>query len=368
MDVSMVEFKHVKMDGDPVTETEQKSGLNRCLTLEANIDQSYIDFMQDIVMSMMDEGVVAVVPVDTRISPEDDCMAVDILTMRTGKIVQWYPEAVRVLVYNDKTGQEEEIIARKENVAIIENPLYTVVNADNSTLKRLVRKLQLMDIVDEGIASNKLDIILQLPYVVKGDIRKKQAEERIASIQSQLTNSKYGIAYIDGTEHITQLNRAVENNLLKEIEYLSNELFNQLGMTSRIFDGTASEQELRSYFDRIVNPIAKRITLELNRKFLSDTARTQGHAIVYYSNPFKLVPISTLASVSDTLRRNEILTTNEIRGIMGFQPSDDPKANQLSNPNIADVNQDPSISNRQVKKDLQEAQQGSTEEEGDTNE
>lgn len=342
VDVSMVEFKHVKIDGDPETEQEQKTGLNRCLTLEANVDQSYIDFIQDIVFSMMDEGVVAVVPVDTKFNP-NLTNSYDILTMRVGKIKDWYPRAVRVSLYNDRSGDYEDVVVFKKNCAIIENPLFSIVNADNSTLKRLVRKLSLLDQFDEGLASNKLDLILQLPYVVKGDTKRQQAEARLNDITEQLRSNEYGITYIDGTEKITQLNRPVENSLLKEIEYLSNELFNQLGLTKSIFDGTASEQEIRSYYDRTINPIAKKISLEFSRKFLSDTARTQGHTITYHSNAFQLVPISTLASVADTLRRNAIVSTNEMRKIIGFPPSDDPRADELFNPNIADVNQDPGV-------------------------
>lgn len=337
-DVSMVDFKHVKKDNDPKTESIVKSGFNRCLQLEANVDQSAIDFRKDLVMSMMDEGVVAVVPVDT-----DDKVDVlpnyDILSMRVGQVTQWYPQHVKVRLYNDRNGQTQEILKNKREVAIIENPLYEVVNAQNSTLKRLIRKLQLIDHMDETIASNKLDLLVSLPYAVKGEIRQQQAKQRVEMIQQQLAENKYGIAYIDSTEHVTQLNRPIENNLLKEVEYLSNELFNQLGLTKAVFDGTAGEQELRSYYDRTINPIAKRIALEFNRKFLTDTARTQGHEIVYYSDPFKLVPTSAVASMADSLRRNAILSSNEIREILGFQPSDDARADELFNPNIADSNQ-----------------------------
>lgn len=338
IDVSMVNFEHVKMDGDQGTENQQPSGLNRCLTLEANIDQSYIDFMQDIVFSMMDEGVCAVVPVDTKLNP-NRTSSYDILSMRVGRIKDWYPKAVRVRLYNDRTGEYEEVVVSKSNCAILQNPLYSIINADNSTLKRLMRKLAILDSVDENLSNNKLDLLIQLPYIVKNEIRKQQADERIKAIEDQLKNSKYGVAYIDGTEKVVQLNRSVENNLLKEIEYLTTELFNQLGLTKAIFDGTASEQEIRSYYDRTINPIAKQIALEFTRKFLTDTARTQGHSIVYHSSIFQLVPISVLAGVADTLRRNEIVTTNEIRKLIGLPLSDDPRANELFNPNIADTNQ-----------------------------
>jgi len=337
IDFSMVEFHHIKMDDNPKTEKEMTSGLNNCITLEANIDQSSIEFMQDLIISMMDEGVVAVVPVDTNLNPNDG--GFDILSMRVGRIMQWYPKSVRVQLYNDATGRDEEVLIKKSACAIIENPLYSVLNAPNSTLKRLVRKLQLLDTIDENNASNKLDLILQLPYVIKHETKQKEAEMRINAIQEQLTKNKYGIAYIDGTERITQLNRAVENHLLEEIEYLSNELFNQLGLTKRIFDGTAPEEERRSYYDRTINPIAKRVCLEFKRKFLTKTARTQGQDIVYYVDPFKLVTTSALASMADTLRRNSILTSNEIRQLLGFQPSDDPRANELFNPNMADNKQ-----------------------------
>lgn len=337
MDFSMVEFHHVKLDEDPKTEKEMKSGLNNCITLEANIDQSSVEFMQDLIISMMDEGVVAIVPTDTDYNPNDGRF--DILTMRVGEITQWYPKAVRVRLYNEETGRDEEVLISKSACAIIENPLYSVINAPNSTLKRLIRKLQLLDTIDENNASNKLDLILQLPYVIKHETKQKEAEMRINAIQEQLTKNKYGIAYIDGTERITQLNRAVENHLLEEIEYLSNELFNQLGLTKRIFDGTAPEEERRSYYDRTINPIAKRVCLEFKRKFLTKTARSQGQDIVYYVDPFKLVTTSALASMADTLRRNSILTSNEIRQLLGFQPSDDERANELFNPNMADNKQ-----------------------------
>ena len=337
IDFSMVEFHHVKMDENPKTEKEMKSGLNNCITLEANIDQSSVEFMQDLIISMMDEGVIAIVPTDTDLNPNDGSF--DILTMRVGEITQWYPKAVRVRLYNEATGRDEEVLVSKSACAIIENPLYSVINAPNATLKRLIRKLQLLDTIDENNASNKLDLILQLPYVIKHETKQKEAEMRINAIQEQLTKNKYGIAYIDGTERITQLNRAVENHLLEEIEYLSNELFNQLGLTKRIFDGTAPEEERRSYYDRTINPIAKRVCLEFKRKFLTKTARSQGQDIVYYVDPFKLVTTSALASMADTLRRNSILTSNEIRQLLGFQPSDDKRANELFNPNMADSKQ-----------------------------
>ena len=333
IDVAEIQFRHIIMDSDPTTEITVNDGLNRCLTLEANIDQSHYDFIQDIVFSMFDEGVVAVVPVDTNTNPLGT-NSYEILTMRTGKIVTWYPRAVLVRCYDEARGQYDDVMVPKDKCAIIENPLYSVVNAENATFKRLIRKLQLIDTVDEKNASNKLDLILQMPYSTKSEIRKNHAEDRIADIERQLAESKYGIAYIDQTEKITQLGRSLENHLLDEIKYLTEQLFNQLGLTTKIFDGTADEQELKSYYDRTINPIAERICAEFRRKFLTDTARTRGHDIVFYANPFKIVSITNVASSSDSLRRNEILTTNEIRKLIGFQPADDPKADQLFNPNM----------------------------------
>lgn len=337
-DVSMIDIKHIKRDKDPKTEEIQNSGLERCLSIESNVDQSAIDFKKDIVFSMMDEGVIAVVPVVTDVDPEDT-NSYEILSMRVGKITAWYPQHVKVRLYDEQDGQEKELILSKRKVAIIENPLFEIMNAENSTLKRLRRKLQLNDILDDSMVNKKLDLLIQLPYAVKGDVRQAQAQKRVEDIQEQLSNSKLGIAYIDSTEHVTQLNRSVENNLTKEIEYLETMLFNQLGLTKAIFDGTAGEQELRSYYDRTIKPFAARIALEFSRKFLTDTARTQGHDIVYYQDPFKLVSISNVATMADTFRRNYILSANEIREIIGFQPSDDERADELFNPNIADANQ-----------------------------
>ena len=338
MDVASVAFDHVKMDDDPQTEEQQDSGLHLCLTLEANIDQNSSEFLQDLAFSMLDEGVVAVVPVETSKSP-NDYEGFDIKSLRVGKITQWYPQAVTVNLYNERTGQYEEVTVSKEFTAIITNPLYEVINSSNSTLSRLKRKLEIMDTIDEGNASARLDLILQLPYPIKSDIKRREAEDRVSKIEEQLQKSAYGIAYIDGTEHITQLNRSIENNMLKEVEYLTEELFNQLGLTKAVFNGTASETELKSYYDRTINPICKRISLELSRKFLSKNARTQGHTVVYHTDMFTLVPMEHLASAIDTLRRNTIITTNEGRKIIGLQPSDDPRANELFNPNISDKNQ-----------------------------
>lgn len=347
IDVSMIEFDHIRRDKDPETEEVVNDGLHNCLTLEANIDQSHLEFLQDIVFSVMDEGVVAVVPVDTDVDPWNTD-GFDILTMRVGRIVQWFPQHVQVRLYNDRTGNFEEVIIEKQKCAIIQNPLYEVVNGDNSTFKRLSRKLALMDIIDEGNSNAKLDLILTLPYVVKNETRRREAEKRVADIEDQLKKSEYGVAYIDGTERITQLNRAVESNILKEVEYLTQELFNQIGLTKAVFDGTAGEAEMRSYYDRTINPFAKRIAVEFKRKFLSKTARTQGHDIVYHTNMFTLVPMEQLASSLDTLRRNTIITANEARKIIGLNPSDDPEADKLTNPNIADANQSVSPEDEQA--------------------
>ena len=338
IDVSMVEFKHVKMDGDPKTEEEMKSGLNDCLQVEANIDQSNIEFMQDLVFSLLDEGAVAVVPVETDLNP-NQTGGYDIYSMRVGKIVDWYAQSVRIEAYNEATGQYEQILMNKRNVAIIENPLYSVLNAPNSTLQRLQRKMQLLDRLDERLVGKKLDLLVQVPYKIKGDMKRKLADDRLKDITNQLSQNELGIAYIDGTEKVIQLNRPVENSLLQEIESLQNEFFNQLGFTKAVFDGTASEQELRSYYQRGVAPFCERIKKEFERKFLTKKARTQGQMIVYHMDPFKMVPVSTLGSLADTFRRNAVLTSNEIRESIGFQRSDDPRADELFNPNIADSNQ-----------------------------
>ena len=338
IDVSMVDFKHVKMDKDPKTESEKNSGLNRCLQLEASIDQSNIEFMQDLVFSLLDEGVIAAVPVLTDHDP-DETKGYDILSMRVGKITEWNSQTVRIDCYNEATGNFENIKMNKRDVAIIENPLYYIVNAENSTLSRLTRKLQLLDILDEKTAGKKLDLLIQVPYTVKNKIHKEYADNRIKGITEQLSNSEFGVAYIDGTEKVIQLNRPVENQLLQEIESLQNEFFSQLGFTKAIFDGTASEQEIRSYYQRGVAPFCERIKKEFERKFLSKKAYSQGERIEYYIDPFKMVPVSTLGSLSDTFRRNAILTSNEIRKSIGFQRSDDPRADELFNPNIADSNQ-----------------------------
>ena len=308
------------------------SDLDRCLSLEANIDQTGRSFIQDVVMSMFDEGCVAIVPVDTTRNPDKGTY--DILTMRVGKITQWYPTQVKVNVYNDRTGNKEDIMVNKNEVAIIENPLFAVMNEPNSTLQRLMRKLVLLDSVDEQSSSGKLDLIIQLPYTIKSELRKEQAEKRRQDIENQLMGSRYGIAYADSTEKITQLNRPLENNLMKQIEYLTSMLYSQLGITQEILDGTANEQTMLNYYSRTIEPIISAITEEMTRKFLSKTAITQHKKITYFRDPFKLVPLNNIADIADKFTRNEILTSNEIRQIVGIKPSDDPKANMLQNSNI----------------------------------
>ena len=337
LDVSGIEIKHCRLDDNGRFMEEIDSGLNNCLNLESNIDQTGRSFIQDIVMSMLDEGCVAIVPIDTTLDPKVT-QSYDILSMRTGKILEWFPEHVKVRVYNDKTGNKEDIIVPKSTVAIIENPLYAVINEPNSTAQRLKRKLSLLDVTDEQTASGKMDLIIQLPYVIKTPARRQQAEERTKEIESQLANSKYGIAYTDGTEKVTQLNRSLENNLLKQVEYWQDMLYSQLGITKEIMNGTADEKTMLNYFNRTVEPIISAIVDEMKRKFLSKTARSQHQSIMFFNDPFKLVPINNIAEIADKFTRNEILTSNEIRQIIGMKPSSDPKADQLVNSNISQPN------------------------------
>lgn len=333
LDVAAIDILHVRQDDNKRFVEEMKSGLNTCLTLQANIDQTARDFVFDIVSSMFDEGSVAVVPIDTDINPEKTS-SFDILTMRTGKILEWFPKHVRVRVYNERTGRKEEIIVPKSMAAIIPNPFYMVMNERNGTVQRLVRKMALLDIIDEQQGSGKLNLIIQLPYSIRTESRRKQADNRLADIEQQLVGSKYGIAYADSTEHITQLNRPIENNLMSQIEYLTSMLFSQLGMTQGILDGTADEKTMLNYYNRIVEPIVSAIADEFTRKFLTKTARTQGQAIACFRDPFKLVPVSQIAEIADKFTRNEIMTSNEIRQIIGMKPADDPKADELRNKNI----------------------------------
>ncbi len=333
LDVSAINIKHCRLDNNDRYMSVIDSGLNSCLNLEANIDQTGRAFIQDIVMSMLDEGCVAIVPVDTSIDPKVSS-SYDILSMRTGKILDWYPEHVKVRLYNERTGNKEEIIVPKKTVAIIENPLYAVTNAPNSTMQRLIRKLSLLDVTDEKTASGKLDLIIQLPYVIKTEARRQQAETRRKDIEMQLAGSKYGIAYTDGTEKITQLNRSVENNLMSQIEYLTSMLYSQLGITQSILDGSADEKTMLNYHNRTIEPIVSAIVDEMKRKFLTKTARSQQQSILFFRDPFKLVPLNDIAEIGDKFTRNEIMTSNEIRQIIGMTPSNDPKADQLVNSNL----------------------------------
>ena len=333
MDVAAIQIKHCRVDENERFKEVIDSTLNNCFTLEANIDQTSRALFQDIVMTMFDEGCVAIVPIDTSENPLKT-NSYDILTLRSGKITQWYPSSVRVLIYNDRTGKREEITLPKSKIGIVENPLYAVMNEHSSTLQRLTRKLVLLDSVDEQTSSGKLDLIIQLPYVIKSEARKTQANERRNEIERQLAGSKYGIAYTDGTERITQLNRPVENNLMKQIEYLTSMLYSQLGITQAILDGTADEKTMLNYYTRTIEPIVGAIVLEMKRKFLTKTARSQGQSIMYFRDPFKLVPVDKIADIADKFTRNEILSSNEIRGIVGYIPSDDPKADQLINSNL----------------------------------
>ena len=339
IDVSAIDIRHVRLDGSGRYMEDMSSGLNSCLSIEANIDQTSRAFMQDVVMSLLDEGCVAIVPIDTSIDPKVSG-SYDIQTMRTGKILQWYPEHIKVRVYNEKTGRKEEIIVPKSTVAIIENPLYAIINEPNSTMQRLIRKLNLLDVIDEQSGSGKLDLIIQLPYSIKSEGRRQQAETRRKDIEMQLTGSKYGIAYTDSTEKITQLNRSVDNNLMKQIEYLTSMLYSQLGITQSILDGTADEQTMLNYTNRTIEPIISAIVDEMKRKFLTKTARSQHQSIKFFRDPFKLVPINSIANMADTFTRNEILTSNEIRQLIGMKPSNDPKADELRNSNIAQAKQD----------------------------
>lgn len=332
LDVASINIRHCRVDENGRFKEYISSGLDNCLNLEANIDQTGRAFKQDIVESMFDEGVVAIVPVDTTMDPTKTG-SYDIQTMRTGKILEWYPEHVKVQLYNQKTGYREELILPKRIVGIIENPMYSIINEPNSTMQRLIRKLTLLDRVDETTSSGKLDMIIQLPYVIKSDSRRKEAEKRKKDIEEQL-KGPYGIAYVDGTEKIIQLNRPVENNLMKQVEYLRNELYSQLGITQEVLNGTADEQTMLNYNSRTIEPIVSAITDEMTRKFLTKTARSQSQTIMFFRDPFRLVPVNNIAEIADKFTRNEILTSNEIRGVIGFKPSDDPKADKLINSNL----------------------------------
>lgn len=338
IDVASIDVKHVKTDENDVFIEEIGSFLNDVLQSEANIDQTGRNLMIDAVISLLDEGVIAIVPVD--IDEDEETDSFDVLSLRVAKIIQWYPEHVKVRVYNEKTGYKQDIVINKRSVCIVENPFYSVMNEPNSTLQRLIRKLNLLDAIDEQTGSGKLDIIIQLPYVIKTEARKKQAEDRRKDIEAQLAGSKYGIAYTDGTERITQLNRPAENNLLTQIEYLTSMLYSQLGITEEVLNGTADEKTMLNYYNRTIEPIMSAIIDEMKRKLLTWNARKEGQSIKFFRNPFKLVPVTEMAEIADKFGRNEILTPNEIRGIVGFKPSDDPQANELRNRNISQSNEE----------------------------
>ena len=338
LDAASIDIMHVQLDKDGRFESIRESALNECLTRNANIDQTGRAFIQDVVMSMLDEGCVAIVPVDTTINPNIS-NSYEINTVRTAKIVEWYPAHVKVNLYNDRTGRKEDLILPKKTVAIIENPLYAVINEPNSTMQRLIRKLNLLDVIDEQSGSGKLDLIIQLPYVIKTDARRQQAEQRRKDIEMQLSGSKYGIAYTDGTERITQLNRSVDNNLMKQIEYLTSMLYSQLGITQAILDGSADDKTMLNYYNRTIEPIVSSIVDEIQRKFLTKTAITQKQAILYFRDPFRLVPVNEIAEIADKFTRNEIMTSNEIRQIVGMKPSKDPNADELRNKNLSQSNE-----------------------------
>lgn len=334
LDVAALNVQHIRLDENGRCLSVIQDGLNTCLTVEANIDQTARAFIQDIVVSMLDEGCVAIVPVDTTYDPSVTG-SYDIQTMRVGKILDWYPQHVRVRLYNERTGTKENILVPKSTVAIVENPLYAVVNEPNSTMQRLIRKLNLLDVIDEQSGSGKLDLIIQLPYVIKTEARRQQAENRRKDIEAQLSGTKYGIAYADGTERITQLNRSVNNNLMSQIEYLTSMLYSQLGITQSILDGTADEKTMLNYNNRTIEPIISAIVDEMKRKFLTKTARSQSQSISFFRDPFKLVPVNDIAEVADKFTRNEIMTSNEIRQVIGMKPSDDPRADELRNKNLS---------------------------------
>lgn len=335
MDVAAVNLKHIRLDENDRYKETIDSGLNNCLSVEANLDQTGRAFIQDLVASMLDEGCVAAVPTDADDEPEDSGNF-KVYTLRTGKILEWYPRHVKVEVYNEQEGQRQQIIIPKSTVPLIENPMYSVMNEPNSIYQRLVRKLTLLDVVDEQTSSGKLDLIIQLPYIIKTEARREQAEKRRKDIEKQLSEGKYGIAYTDGTERITQLNRPVENNLMKQIEYLTSMFFSQLGITQSILDGTADEKTMLNYYNRTIEPILSAIADEMKRKFLTPTARSQKQTIAYFRDPFKLVPVNDIAEIADKFTRNEIMTSNEIRQVIGMKPSSDPNADVLRNKNLSD--------------------------------
>ena len=346
LDVASIDIKHCELDSNGRYVKSINSRLNDCLSLETNIDQTSRAFIQDVVLSMLDEGCVAIVPTDTTADPQLT-ESYDVLSMRTGKVVEWYPDRVKINLYNEIKGEKEDIILPKKQVGIIENPLYAVVNEPNSNMQRLISKLRLLDVTDEKTASGKLDLIIQLPYSIRTEIKRNQAEDRIKSIENQLANGKYGIAYSDATEKITQLNRPVENNLMKQVEYFTNMVYSQLGIDQTILNGTADEKTMLNYTNRTIEPIIAAIVNEMKRKFLSRTARTRGQSIMYFKDPFKLVPVNEIAEIADKFTRNEILTSNEIRQLVGMKPSSDPKADKLINSNISQPNENENYVNKE---------------------
>ena len=333
LDVAAITIQHVRLDDEGRFTSVMNTSLNSCLSLEANLDQTGRAFIQDIVQSMLDEGCVAIVPVDTDDDPEEGSWKIE--TMRTGKILEWYPQHVKVRVYNEQTGKKEDVLVSKRTVAIVENPFYAVMNEPNSTMQRLIRKLNILDAIDEQSGSGKLNLIIQLPYVIKTEARRQQAEKRRKDIEEQLSGSKYGVAYTDGTEHVVQLNRPVDNNIMSQIEYLTSMLYSQLGLTQTIMDGSADDKTMLNYLTRTVEPILSAIVDEMKRKFLTKTARSQKQSILFFRDPFKLVPVSEIAEIADKMTRNEIMTSNEIRQKIGMTPSKDPNADKLRNSNLS---------------------------------
>ena len=333
LDVAAITIQHVRLDDEGRFTSVMNTSLNSCLSLEANLDQTGRAFIQDIVQSMLDEGCVAIVPVDTDDDPEEGSWKIE--TMRTGKILEWYPQHVKVRVYNEQTGKKEDVLVSKRTVAIVENPFYAVMNEPNSTMQRLIRKLNILDAIDEQSGSGKLNLIIQLPYVIKTEARRQQAEKRRKDIEEQLSGSKYGVAYTDGTEHVVQLNRPVDNNIMSQIEYLTSMLYSQLGLTQTIMDGSADDKTMLNYLTRTVEPILSAIVDEMKRKFLTKTARSQKQSILFFRDPFKLVPVGEIAEIADKMTRNEIMTSNEIRQKIGMTPSKDPNADKLRNSNLS---------------------------------
>ena len=361
LDVASINISHCKVDNNGRFIETINSSLNKCLNLEANLDQTGRAFVQDIVMSMLDEGSVAIIPVETDISPSKT-ESYKILSMRTGKIMEWYPNHVKVRLYDERDGEKKDIKLEKKSVAIIENPLYAVINEHNSTMQRLMRKLALLDSMDERMSTGKLDMIIQLPYVIKSETRRKEAERRRKELEEQMSGSTYGIGYIDGTERIVQLNRSLDNNLVKQVEQLTSQLYSQLGITQAILDSSASEEEMLNYYSRTIEPIISAIVDEMKRKFLTKTARTQNQTIKFFRDPFRLVPLSKLAEIAGTFTQNEIITANEVRQIIGMKPSDDPKADQLVNSNINQTGLGAGIEDQQKQKQEQEQEQEQSQE------